>query len=413
MYKFTKNVTKEQAKEQEIQMDLNAMSHINYLVSKNKIQLNPTIRYIVKSVNETASEGCLEHPYYADLKGYKTKILVQDEFKILANKMMEGIPCYILGTQIKAPYESMPRYRYTNVLLTSNKQIPELVYRYQELTKCSLIRAIRIYNTWMENRVRKYIKHRTNFIQDLDTRNAYYNEIMKVALSKGIKAYSPCAKTYLEVNAYNKFVGSIPKDTDISEEQIAYVECNARKFGLEIPTIDYHIASRKAYTQDGGNHGYTEEIQLAYHTRPTFNETRFGETFKRSIDQYMNSLHPANIPEEHNVFTIGTTKGQYKQVYDQLKYIESLDPETRDFFIAEGYTRCPHCGEITKKVNNNDVDIRCEYCDSILEEFVITTNNHLLYGTDIDEEYSNLDDIQSYLSTTECFEELEKELNYE
>jgi hypothetical protein len=365
--------------------------------------------YIYLTCDETKNSINKGAEYHAQLDSKGR--LNQNEFSILTNKLIEGIPCFIKGVQIKAPYDPMHVFRYISVTIKDKSQIPEKVTELAKTKSITLMQAIIEHNEDTKQRVGDYIKRRTAYLQNLDVRNEYYKAIMEVAMKLNIKAYSPCAKTYPECKATQMFMGFIPNDEDITDEQIAYVECNARKYGLEIPTVDYHISSRQVFGTDKyGNqvsHGYTEEIQIAHYTRPTYNESRFGETFKRSKEQYMYSLHPNNLPEEHTVQSMGTTKGQYKEVLKQLQYIESLDPETRDFFIADGYTRCPCCGEITRKVNNFNVDIRCEYCDAVLEELVITTNNHLLYGTDIDEEYSDLDDIKYYIDNHEDEEEQE------
>lgn len=330
--------------------------------------------------------------------------LVQDEFKRLTNNLIEGIPTYICGVEVKASMSPMPKCAYTSVEINTREQLPAEL---KAVVGKNFLPTLIAYNQDIKDRVDKYIARRTEYIQDLDIRNVYYKDIMRVCMNLGIKAYSPCAKTFWEVKAEYDFKGSIPEDGDITDEQIAYVECNARKFGLEIPKNDYYIASREAFMpiydysygypiQVGQkSHGFTEEIHRVIHTRPSYNESRFGEQVKRDAKSMRNALHPSNLPEEWLVQSMETTRGQYLEVLKQLQYIESLDPETRDFFIADGYCRCPHCGEITKKVTDNN-RVYCEYCDGELEEFVTCSNDHLLYGTDIDQSYSNLDDIQDY-----------------
>lgn len=330
--------------------------------------------------------------------------LVQDEFKRLTNNLIEGIPTFINNTEIKSSISPMPRCAYVSTEVKTREQLPAEL---KAVIGKNFLPALIAYNNDIKARVEKYIERRTRYIQDLDIRNRYYNDIMRTCMKLGIKAYSPCAKTYWEVKAQLDFEGSIPEDGDITEEQIAYVECNARKFGLEIPRNDYYIASREAFMpiydysygypiQVGQkSHGFTEEIHRVIHTRPSYNETRFGEQIKRNTQAMRNALHPNNLPEEWLVQTMDTTRGQYLEVLKQLQYIESLDPETRDFFIADGYCRCPHCGEITRKVNDG-IRVFCEYCNEELEEFVTCSNDHLLYGTDIDQSYSNLDDVQDF-----------------
>jgi hypothetical protein len=112
-------------------------------------------------------------------------------------------------------------------------------------------------------------------------------------------------------------------------------------------------------------------------------------------------LHPNNFPEDAFVTTYGTTPKQYLEVYNKIRWFESLPERDQDFFIADDHCRCPHCGEITRKVNNHNVDIRCEYCDGLLEELVCVSNDHLLYGTDIDNAYSDLEDVQAYIDNVE------------
>lgn len=330
--------------------------------------------------------------------------LIQDEFKRLTNNLIEGIPTYICDVEVKTSMSPMPKCAYVSTKVTTHEQLPAEL---KSAIGKNFLPALIAYNNDIKERVAKYIERRTAYIQDLEVRNIYYKDIMKVCMQLGIKAYSPCAKTFWEVKAELDFADSIPEDGDITDEQIAYVECNARKFGLEIPRNDYYLASREAFMpiydysygypiQVGQkSHGFTEEIHRVIHTRPSYNESRFGEKIKRNSQSMRNALHPNNLPEEWLVQTMETTRGQYLEVYKQLKYFESLDPETRDFFIADGYCRCPHCGEITKKVTDNS-RVYCEYCDGELEEIVTCSNDHLLYGTDIDQSYSNFDDIQDF-----------------
>jgi hypothetical protein len=347
--------------------------------------------------------------------------LVQDEFKRLTNNLIEGIPTYINGVEVKASASPMPKCSYTSVQITRREQVPEELKKAEGETFLDKVIA---YNQSIKQRVDAYIKRRTAYIQDLDVRNQYYKDIMMICLKQHIKGYSPCAKTYWEAKAQYDFEGSIPDDCEITDEQIAYVECNARKFGLEIPNNDFYIASREAFyniVDDSSgypivvgqkSHGFTEEIHRVIHTRPNYSESRFGERIKRDRKSMQNALHPNNLPEEWLVQSMETTKGQYMEVYKQLQYIESLDPETRDFFIADGYCRCPHCGEITRKVNDG-VRVFCEYCNEELEEFVTCSNDHLLYGTDIDQSYSNLDDVQDFADDQMRTAEEDEEEDYE
>ena len=343
--------------------------------------------------------------------------LAQDEFNRLTNNLIAGIPTYIKGVEVKPTNSPMPACAYRSVNIQSRKQLPTELQKHKGK---DFYPALLQYNEDIKNRVTKYIERRTNYLKNLDVRNQYYNDIALVCMKLGIKAYSPCAKTYWETKAKYDFEGSIPEDGEITDEQIAYVECNARKYGLEIPNNDYYIGSREAFQPIYENgvlvgsksHGYTEEIHRVIHTRPNYNESRFGERIKRNANSMRNALHPNNLPEEWLVQSMGATKGQYLQVFQQIQYIESLDPETRDFFIADGYCRCPHCNEITKKVNDG-VRVFCEYCNEELEEFITCSNDHLLYGTDIDQSYSNLDDVQDFADDQMRYINEEEDEDYE
>lgn len=336
-------------------------------------------------------------------KRSNTEYISQDECHRITNNLIKGMQVFIKGKQIIPTLSPYPVFEYQAVTLYSPKQLPKEL---QGIKGPEFKERVTEYNKEIVDKIDKYIKKRGTYTQNYDVRNEYFKDIMNTALDVHIKVYSPCARTEHEVKAYRNFKDLIPEDTDITDEQIAYVECNARKFGLEIPTTDYYLASKEVFQEtydDLGfrtykSHGFTEEIYPVISTRPNFFENRFGVAFKKDMKS---AFHPENQPEEWMVNSIGTTKGQYKEVYKQLKYIESLDPETRDFFIADGYCRCPHCGEITKKLNNHDVDIRCEYCDGILEELICVSNDHLLYGTDIDNSYSSLEDIAEYLNNQE------------
>ena len=327
----------------------------------------------------------------------------QDECHKITNNLLKGQPVYIKGRKIEQTLSPYPVFEYQSVFVQSLEQLPKEL---QGLRGSELKTAVFEYNKQIVERINQYIKKRGSYTQNYDVRNEFFKDIMNTALDAHIKTYSPCAKTEPEVLAYRFFKDSIPEDGDITDEQIAYVECNARKFGLDIPKIEYYHASREVFQENYDSlgfkilksHGYTEEIYPVISTRPNFFESHFGVAVKKNMK---NAFHPNNLPEEWQVQTLGTTRGQYREVYKKLKWFESLKPEDRDFFIADGYCRCPHCGEITKKLNNQNVDIRCEFCDGILEELICVNNDHLLYGIDIDNAYSSLEDIAEYLNNSD------------
>lgn len=363
--------------------------------------------YICK-ISNVSKQQIKDGAVYNARFGYKGRI-EQSEFHNLTNKMIVGIPTYIKGVKVEPTQSPMPETKVVSIPLTRAKDIPEELKKYIGTPKFK--EALDEYNKAIKDRNDKYTKRREAYVQNYDVRNQYYNDIMLVCLRLGITAYSPCGKTWWEAKAQYDFEGSFPKDDiQITDEQIAYVECNALKYGLELPTNDYRIASREAFAKiidrssgyprvvGSKSHGFTQEVQRVIHTRENFFESRFGEKIGRSKESLNRALHPDELPEEWLVQQADPTRGQYAEVYKQLKYIESLDPETRDMFIAEGYCRCPHCKEITRKVDDG-VRVFCEYCNEELEEFIYTRNDHILYGTDIDNSYSNLDDVQDFANS--------------
>lgn len=333
----------------------------------------------------------------------KEEYISQDECQRITNNLLKGINVDIKGRKIKQSLSPFPVFEYQKVPIKSDTQIPKELKGYKG---SELIEKIQEFNRSVVSQIDQYIKRRGKYTQNYDVRNEFFKDIMDTAMDLCIKVYSPCAKTEYEVRALRGLRDTMREDgdTEITDEQIAYVECNARKFGLEIPVTKYYYASREVFQEtydEWGwktykSHGYTNETEVVLSTRDNFFESHFGVSVKKDMKK---AFRPDLIPEQWQVHDLGTSKGQYKQVYNQLKYIESLEPETRDFFIADGYCRCPHCGEITKKLNNHNVDIRCEFCDGILEELICVSNDHLLYGTDIDNAYSSLEDIAEYLNT--------------
>ena len=361
----------------------------------------------------------------------------QDEFKKASDYLLQGLPVFIQGYQVE-PLKlttAQRKYRdfkeYKEAQVETWKELPDVFHKLRNKFKTqypnapeSFVRR-KAYDFVQDTIARKgheYEEYRKyKYLGDLDLRNKAYRNIMYLAMKLHIRAYSPDAKTFFEVKSLIDFENSIPSDTEITDEQIAYVECNARKYGLDIPTLEYTFATRESfhneYDEDGKfkdskSHGFTEEIYPVIHTRDTYNESHYGVATKRTYDQVRRAMHPNNIPENAFVYSLGTTAGQYKEVYKKLKWFESLDPETRDFFIADGYCRCPHCGEITQKVNNHNIDVRCEYCNGLLEELICVSNDHLLYGTDIDNAYSDLNDVQSYIGNVQASDDTE-ETDYE
>lgn len=330
----------------------------------------------------------------------------QDEFKRLANFILEGIPVSINEVPVATSIKGMPKYGYEIVDCTLEQLPASLVAQLQAETKRihSFSQALYNYNQSVKEKVEDYINRRSRYIQNLEVRNQAYKDIQNCAIQLGITAYSPCNRTFWEVKAERNFFGMLPTDDNITDEQIEFVKLNAHKFGLEIPEVRFYIASREAkrYDNDGNiisNHGRTEEIQRVLHSKENTNQ-RPGQPER----DWSSAFHPNNLPEDFMVSSMGTTRAQFKEVFDQLMWFLKLPIDQQDEFLAEGYVRCPHCGQITRVIpDETDIDYtHCEYCEGILEDFDVldtnpSSNDMLFYGTDISDSYSDLEDVRDYI----------------
>ena len=366
-------------------------------------------------------------PEHFDLQ---TTTVSEDQFKELCNLMLQGTKVSINGFTVQ-PAGFMTKYRWENCTLT-DKNVPKALRKFRG-TKDFYPQLI-AYNTYIQQRVEDYIRRRTEYIQNLDVRNAAYRNIMECALRQHITAYSPCARSKYEAQAiidYTNLEEVDPNpDCPLSDVEIENLRRLAPAFGLALPTNDYYFASREArkylYDSDGNpighlelkpghmpssnaedyyfvheykSHGYTEEIQRVFSTRPNY----FPEVFDNRVGHkvvdkdYRTALHPDNLPEEWMVQHREITQAQWKKLKEQLDWFLSLGRDQQDEFIMEPYTRCPHCGQIVRKVQD-DNHVYCELCDHEFEDEIITTpNDQLFYGTDIDLQYSNLDDVHTVI----------------
>lgn len=334
--------------------------------------------------------------------------IAQDEFKRLANFILEGIPCYINEQRIETDIHGMPKYGY-EIVECSPTELPDRILTLLQTNakKIGFSQALYNYNQNVKEQVEDYIERRSRFIQSLEIRNQAYKDIQNAAVKQGITAYSPCNRTYWEVKAERNFFGSLPTDDNITDEQIEFVKLNARKFGLEIPTLKFYIASRDAirYDKDGNiisNHGRTEEIFRVIHSRENSNQ-RPGQPPR----DWKTAFHPNNMPEDFMVQDAGTTRAMYKEVYKQLMWFMSLPVDEQNNFIADGYTRCPHCGQIVRIALDDDgIEARCELCETVLDnldgiEYSKGSNDHLFYSTDVSDSYSDLADVKGYIEDTD------------
>lgn len=332
----------------------------------------------------------------------------QDEFKRLANFIMEGIPCFINEQRITTNIHGMPKYGYEIVDCQATDLPAKILAVLQtEAKKVGFSKALYNYNQNIKEAVEDYIHRRSKYIQNLEVRNQAYKDIQDCAMQQGIIAYSPCNRTFWEVRAERNFFGSLPTNEDITDEQIEFVKLNARKFGLEIPTLKFYIASRdaKRYDRDGNlisDHGRTEEIYRVIHSRENSNQ-RPGQPPR----DWKTAFHPNNMPEDFMVQDAGTSRAMYKQVYDQLVWFLALPVKEQDYFIASGYTRCPHCGQIVRATLDEDgINAHCELCESLLEdldgiEYSKGSNDQLFYATDISDSFSDLADVKGYIEDSD------------
>lgn len=341
--------------------------------------------------------------------GKSALVIQQPEFIKVATMLQQGRTIQI-GRKVIKSAEPRKHYRWEFVdynkdqisrLLKAQSSISYIQYLNNGEKRTTPISAhsnlvtkesIEAYNNAVNLRCSEYFTKLKSF----DVMEKHYLELMKWCIVLGIVGVSPCQRTYYNAMAQFKFHQKLPKNSSITLEQIQYVKDNAERFGLEIPVLKFAIQSR--WTE----HGYTEELNhvMFYSTNSYSNPNK--DNYSQDPDFKINNrfrFNPDNFAENFMIVECEATSSQYKEVYDQLIWLESQGDE----YIGLDYIRCPHCGNVSSRHFNKVNDtIYCEFCDNEIDKDIeITNNNHLLYGTDIDTEYSSLDDIQTYLEQSE------------
>lgn len=361
---------------------------------------------------------------YAKLKkNEENKLTInQTEFQRLTNAILEGKTVFIKDRQIVPSVKIYPKYNYTGKQIEHPDELPKALKQMLPLQKDT----IRIWNDKIKNYIYNYIEKRTKYIQNLDVRNQIYKDIQKLANRLNITAWSPCKKTFWEANAEIKFeniTAAHPYLKNWTTEQLQkYIDEHAAKWDITLPSFYVYHSSRLAvidkniiendkdssdfgnireeYYDEFGNkrknhHGFTQEIEFILSTKTNFSETDL-QTHKqkaRTSKDLRTAFSPSNIPEQWMVDAIPTPKKFLQEAVIQIKYFESLPETDQNEFISQSYIRCPNCKTISRKQTENNTVI-CENCGNILEEFVTTDNEKLLYGNG---NYSDFEDLAEFV----------------
>ena len=220
---------------------------------------------------------------------------------------------------------------------------------------------------------------------DYDCAEQWYKDLMKDCIQYKIKVYSPNRKTYYEVMSELDFekckVHLEPGEKPLTDEQIAFLHKYAPAYGVEIPTFNWRINSRKT------EHGYTEEPERVYANG--MSNTDWSRIIPDSRNSNKQEYYlPKSVRQNLKVQSMDSPK-LLLDAYNQLNWIIN---NLKDEGLMPGYARCPECGQIYRESEGCE----CGACKPI--EFIPADN--LLYGiTSTYEDYDSTK--EGYCSLTD------------
>ena len=267
------------------------------------------------------------------------------------------------------------RTTYLNAIrsLSSTKFLPNDIWN-----------ALDIYSKQQIDKCREFNKG------DYDCAEQWYKDLMKDCISHKIKMYSPNKKTYYEVIAEIDFEKSkvflAPDEQPLTQKQLSFLYKYAPAYGVEIPTFNWRINSRKT------EHGYTEEIERVYANGMSSEE--WSKIIPDSRNYNKNEYFlPKSVRNNLKVQSVENPK----LLLDAYKQLNWIIDNLKDDGLMSGYARCPECGEIYRESHGCE----CGACKPI--EFLSADN--LLYGiTSTYEDYESTKD--GYDLTDEDTEDL-------
>lgn len=265
-------------------------------------------------------------------------------------------------------------YSYKWVPLDLSKPVPRSLadfkfkYRGEETTYLQAIKSLHnttylpneiwvALDTYSQNRINQCRRHNQG---DYEMAELWYKDLMKLANAHGIKCFSPNKKTYYEVTAELIF----EKDckvfqqavTPLTDQELAFLQANARAYGISIPKFQWRINTRKT------DHGYTQEPEVCYLGMSASDISRATYDPRNNNNLPKFARHGLQIKELDNTYLL-------RQAYDNLMWIIN---NCGDDMLMDGYKRCPKCGELHLESQG----CGCGYCKPI--EYISADN--LLYG---------------------------------
>lgn len=195
----------------------------------------------------------------------------------------------------------------------------------------------------------------------------WYKKLWKHCHFYKIKVYSPNEKTYPEAKAELDFVNDILHNCrlqkglqPLNEEQVAFLRKYARAYGVEIPTFQWKMNSRKT------NHGYTQEPERVLNG---MSHTEWEQVIvdQRNINRGL-TYKPAFVRQGLVVKECENDKF-LREAYFQLLWIMK---HMGDQALMPGWKRCPVCHKIYREHDGCE----CGACPPV----EIVNADHLLFG---------------------------------
>lgn len=215
---------------------------------------------------------------------------------------------------------------------------------------------------------------------DFSLAEEWYKLLYKQTKVFNIKMYSPNAKTAYEADAEVEFLHEITNNCrlekglqPLNEEQIAFLRKYARAYGVEIPTFQWKINSRKT------KHGYTQEPERVLNG---MSHTDWEQVIvdQRNVNRGL-TYKPGFVRQ--GLVVKETENDKFiRDAYFQLLWIMK---HMGDKALMPGYKRCPVCHKIYREHDGCE----CGACPPI----EIVHADHLLYG--ISSTYEDYDSTSS------------------
>lgn len=339
------------------------------------------------------------------------QIIVKNFTSISSALLTKLTPQYLRGCEIvfdtksrkfhasyKLPITPKDLYSYKWELLDFSKPIPKalanLEFKLGEVTttylnylnknKSSIQRYIPnelwvALDQYSQDRIKKCQEYNNKSL-NYTFAEEWYKLLYKQVTPFKIKIYSPNDKTIPEAKAEVEFLHEIVNNCrlqdglqPLNEEQVAFLRKYAKAYGVEIPTFQWKINSRKT------KHGYTQEPERVFNG---MSHTEWEQVIvdQRNVNRGL-TYKPAFVRQGLVVKESENDKF-IRDAYFQLLWIMK---HMGDQALMPGYKRCPVCHKIYREHDGCE----CGACPPI----ELVSADHLLFG--ISSTYEDYDSTSS------------------